>query len=75
LPAPYKATRRVAGAGNVGEGGVGMAQAMTEPTEPRRRRAVAAGAVTVPLCGVKSVTNRRATDGTAGFLIFFFFIQ
>ena len=28
---------------------------------------VAAGAVTVPLCGVKSITNRRATDGTAGF--------
>jgi len=27
LPAPYKATRRVAGAGNVGEGGVGASEA------------------------------------------------
>ena len=27
LPAPYKATRRVAGAGNVGEAGVGASEA------------------------------------------------
>ena len=27
LPTPYKATRRVAGVGNVGEGGVGMSVA------------------------------------------------
>jgi hypothetical protein len=26
LPAPYKAMRSIAGAGNVGEGGVGMAK-------------------------------------------------
>jgi hypothetical protein len=38
LPAPYKATRRVAGTGNVGEGGVG-ASAATDLAErsPSRR--------------------------------------
>jgi hypothetical protein len=34
LPAPYKTMRSIAGAGNVDEGGVGMAKRPTQPTEP-----------------------------------------